>query len=308
MKKYITAGALMVVLLNACVKKVDTVDGNYASVTLVNAGTNFVTENITVNSKDSLFFSFTITSDKEMGFVGVQKNPVNQTAFLVRDTLNSTNNHSYTAVKRFRADSTNGSYIYRIAAHDAAGVYIGHKDIIVTVKTDFDYFVARVLQVPDTTAKINTCYMATKTGTTYSYTTGASKSADIDFGFYYDTTGTLTATTADDVKFSVYALSSPQPQLSYYDISSWTKNATIMKKAATPAFNTLTSAAALRSAGLTNLASGASGKATLLAANSLVFFKTAAGKYGCMFVLSMNTTSNGAAKENYMNVEVKIER
>jgi hypothetical protein len=308
MKKYILVAVSIMALFSACVKKVDIVDGNYASVTLVNAGTNYVTDNITVNSKDSIFFSFTITSDKEMGFVGVQKNPVNQTAFLIRDTMNSTNRHSYTAVKKFRADSTNGSYIYRIAAHDTAGVYIGHKDIIITVKTDFDYFVARPLQVPDTTAKINTCYMATKTGTSYSYTTGASKSADIDFGFYYDTTGTLTTTTADDVKFSVYALSSPQPQLSYYDISTWTKNVTIMKKATSPAFNTLTSAAALRSAGIANLASGASGKATLLATNSLVYFKTAAGKYGCMFILSMNTFPNGAAKENSMVVEIKVER
>jgi hypothetical protein len=81
-----------------------------------------------------------------------------------------------------------------------------------------------------------------------------------------------------------------------------------MKKATSPAFNTLTSAAALRSAGITNLASGASGKATLLAANTLVYFKTAAGKYGCMFVLSMNTVANGAAKENYMTVEVKVEK
>jgi hypothetical protein len=306
MKKYIAACALIVALFNACVKKVDTIDGSYADVTLVNAGTNYVTGDVSVNAKDSLFFSFTITSDREMGFVSIQKNPVNQTAFLVRDTLNSATRHSYTAIKKFAADSANGSYLYRIVAHDTAGVYIGHRDIIVTVKSDFDYFIARTLQVPDTTAKINTCYMAAKTGTVYSYTTGAGKSADIDFGFYYDTTGTLTTTTADDIKFSVYALSAPQPQLSYYDISSWTKNATIMKKVATPAFNTLTSAAGLRAAGITNLSSGTTNKATLLAAGNLVYFKTAAGKYGCMQVLYINGSS--AAKDSYMNVEVKIER
>jgi hypothetical protein len=306
MKKYIAVCISIVIFFSACVKKVDTVDGNYASVTLVNAGTNYVTENVTVNAKDSLFFSFTITSDKEMGFVSVQKNPVNQTAFLVRDTLNSSSRHSYTAVKKFAADSANGSYIYRIAAHDTSGVYIGHKDVIVTVKSDFDYFIARQLQVPDTTAKINTCYMAAKTGTVYSFTTGASKSADIDFGVYYDTTGTASISTTDDLRFCVYALNAVQTQLNYYDIASWTKNATILKKSTSPAFNTLTSAGGLRSAGITNLASGTSTKITQVASGNLIYFKTVAGKYGCMQVLLTNGSS--PAKNSYMNVEIKIER
>jgi len=306
MKKYIAACFSTVLFFSACVKKVDIVDGNYANVTLVNAGPNYVTENITVNAKDSIFFSFTITSDKEMGFVGVQKNPVNQTAFLVRDTMNSSSRHSYTAVKKFAADSINGSYIYRIAAHDTSGVYIGHRDIIITVKADFDYFIARQLKVPDTTAKVNTCYMAAKTGTVYSYTTGAGKSADIDFGIYYDTTGTASVSTTDDLRFCVYALNAAQPQLSYYDISTWTKNATILKKGTSPAFNTLTSAGALRSAGITNLASGTSTKLTQMVSGNLVYFKTAAGKYGCMQVLLTSGTS--PSKESYMNVEVKIER
>jgi hypothetical protein len=306
MKKNIAGCVIAVVLFSACIKKVDPVDGNNANVTLVNAGTNYVTADITVNPKDSIFFSFTITSNTDMGFVGIQKNPVNQTAFLVRDTLNSSNKNSYTAVKKFRADSINGSYIYRIAAHTASGVYIGHKDIIVIVKPDFNYFIARILQVPDTTAKTNTCYMAAATGTTYSYTTGSANSAAIDFGLYYDTTGTASASTTDDLRFSVYSLSAAQPQLSYYDISTWTKNVTIMKKASSPAFNALTSGGALRSAGITNLSSGTLNKITQLVSGNLVYFKTAAGKVGCMQVLFVEGSS--PAKDSYMNVEVKIEK
>jgi len=306
MKRYIAACALMMVLFSACEKKVDPVDGNNATITLVNAGTNYVTEDITVNAKDSIFFSFNVTSNIDMGFVSIQKNPVNNTAFLLRDTLNSTNKNSYSAVKRLRADSINGSFIYRIVAHTRAGVYIGHKDIIVTTKPDFDYFVSRTLMVPDTTAKVNGCYMAAKTGTVYSYTTGAANSAAIDFGLYYDTTGTASTITTDDLKFCVYSLSAPQPQLSYYDISSWTKNVTIMKKASSPAWNTLTSGGALRSAGITNLSSGTLTKITQLVSGNLVFFKTAAGKVGCMQVFYTNGSS--PAKESYISVEVKIER
>jgi hypothetical protein len=302
MKKYILGIALAVVLLNACTKKVDPVDGSNADVSLVNSGTGFITGDVTVNPKDSIFFNFTITSVKTMKYVSIQKNPVNQTAFIVRDTLTAANSHSYTITKRLRADSANGPYIYRIVAHDTAGVYIGHKDIIITVNPDFYYYTVRVLQVPDTTAKINTCYLAAYTGNVYSYTTGAAKSADIDFGFYYDT--------AVANKFSVYALSAAQPQLSYYDISSWTKNATIMKKAAAPTFASLLSAGGLRSAAITNLTSGAASKVTGLstttAGNNQVFFKTAAGKAGCMQINYINGT-NGA-KETFMNVDIKIEK
>jgi hypothetical protein len=307
MKKFIIAGSIsMIILFTACQKKTDPVDGNNATVSLVNGGTGYVTDNITVNPKDSIFFSFTINTTKDMRYVGIQKNPVNQVAFITRDTVSSAHLRSYTTEKRLRADSANGDYIYRIVAHDAAGRYIGHKDIIVSVKADFNYYTFRMLQVPDTTAKTNTCYMAATTGTVYSFTNGAANSAQIDFGMYFDTTGTLTPSTTDDLKFCVYALSAAQPQLSYYDISTWTKNATIMKRATSPAFNTLTSAGALRSAGVTNLSSGTSAKIDKLVANNLVFFKTAGGKVGCMLVNFVS--GNAPNKETFISVDVKIEK
>ena len=307
MKKVIIGVALTsVVLLTACEKKVEPVDGSNALIVLANAGDKFVTDNVTVNSKDSLYFGFTITSNMDMKYVSIQKNPVNQTAFLVRDTLTDANKHSYTAVKRLRADSANGDYIYRIVAHNSIGTYIGHKDILITVKPDFYFYTYRFLKVPDTVAKTNTCYLAATTGTTYSHSNGAANSALIDMGMYFDTTGTLTTSTTDDLKFCVYALSAPQPQLSFYDISSWTKNATIMKKAAAPAFNTILSAATLKAAAVTNLSSGTVSKVTNLLANEMVFFKTVSGKAGCMQVTFVSGSS--PAKESYMTVDVKIER
>lgn len=296
----------MVIMLSACQKKVTSVDGSNAVVTLKNEGNKYVTDNITVNPKDSLYFSFTITSGMDMKYVSIQKNPVNQTAFVVRDTLTAANKNSYSATKKLVADSANGSYVYRIVAHNASGSYIGHKDIVVTVNPDFNFFTYRFLRVPDTTAKTNTCYLAATTGEVYSYTTGAAKSSLIDFGVMYDTTGAGTTSTTDDLKFCVYALSAAQPQLSYYDISTWTKNATIMKKATAPAFSTLLSAGGLRSAAVTNLSSGTTNKVTQLVANNLVFFKTATGKAGCMNVVFVNDA--GTTKDSYINVDVKIEK
>jgi hypothetical protein len=306
MTRIISGGILIMILFTACHKTVDPVDGSNAVITLSNPGAHYVTGNITVNPKDSLFFSFSITSPLAMKYVSIQKNPVNQTAFVVRDTLTPANKNSYTTVKKLVADSANGDYVYRIVAHDSSGRYIGHKDIVVSVKADFNFFTYRFLRVPDTTAKTNTCYMAATTGTLYSYSTGAASSAAIDFGVMYDTTGAATASTTDDLKFCLYALSAPQSQIPFYDISTWTKNATIMKKAASPAFNTLLSAGGLRSAAVTNLSSGTTNKVTQLATGNLVFFKTVSGKAGCLQVVFVNDA--GTAKESYINVDVKIEK
>ena len=306
MKKFISGAIVTLVLLSACEKKVTPLDGSYATIVLDNAGAKYVTENITVNPKDSIFFSFTITSGKNMKYVSIQKNPVNQVAFLVRDTLTDANKNSYTAVKKFAADSANGDWVYRIVAHDLVGNYIGHKDIIVTVKPDFNFFTYRFLSVPDTTDKVNTCYMAATTGTVYSYSTGAANSAAIDFGIYYDTTGKASSATTDDSTFVIYALNSVQPQLAYYDISSWTKNATIMKKATSPTFASITSAGALRSAAVTNLSSGTRNKAVALTTGTMVFFKTTGGKAGCMNVNFIS--GSDPSKSTYLNVDVKIEK
>lgn len=306
MKKIITGSILMMIMLSACEKKVSPVDGSNAIVTLKNDGAKYVTDNVTVNSKDSLFFSFTITSAMDMKYVSIQKNPVNQTAFVVRDTLTTANKNAYTTTKKLVADSANGDYVYRIVAHNSVGSYIGHKDIIVSVNSDFNYYTYRFLRVPDTTAKTNPCYLAATTGEVFSYTTGAAKSSLIDFGVMFDTTGAASASTTDDLKFCVYTLNAAQPQIPFYDISAFTKNATIMKKAASPAFNTLLSAAGLRAAATTNLASGTTTKVTQLVAGNLVFFKTVTGKAGCMQVTFVNDA--GTAKESYMNIDVKTEK
>ncbi|TDH27445.1 hypothetical protein EXU57_07630 [Segetibacter sp. 3557_3] len=310
MLKFITGTVIVFFFFSSCVKTVDPVDSNNAIVELTSTGPKSVTGDVTVNPKDSLVFSFTISSNKQMKYVSIQKNPVNQTAFVVRDTLSDANANTYSATKRLMADSANGSYLYRIQALDARGNYIGHRDINVIVSPDFNYFTYRFLYVPDTTAKTNTTYMSAATGTVYSYTTGAANSAAIDFGVYYDTSGTASASTTDDLRFSLYSLSAPQPQLSYYDISSWTKNVTIMKRSASPGFNTLLSAASIRAAtsstGAASLTTGTSTKITQLVAGNLVYFKTAAGKVGCMQINFANGTS--PAKDSYINVDVKIEK
>ncbi len=306
MNKIIYLIFAVVLLTTACKKQTDPIDVSNATITLQNAGTGFVVDNITVNPNDSIFFSYTVTSNKDMKFVSIQKNPTNQTAFIVRDTLTTTQKNNYTAVKRLRADSINGSAIYHIVAHDKDGKYIGHKALVVTTKSDYDYYTFRLLQVPDSTAKTNTCYMDATKGIMYSYTSGTTKSADIDFGLMYDTTGKASSSTTDDLRFCLYALSAPQGQLPYNDISTWTKNATIMKKITSPTFTTITSGGLIKTTCNTNLTSGTTNKITQLVAGNMVAFRTASGKQGILLVNFANGNNENAT--SYLNVDVKIAR
>jgi hypothetical protein len=312
-KYFFSITTIFLLVFTACKKKVEPLDSSNASVTLASAGTGYITDDIIVNPGDSIFFRYSVTSDKPMKYVSIQKNPVNHNAFLRRDTLAGIGATSHSGEKRFKSDTTNGDYIYRIVAHDVNGVYIGHKDVKVTTKPDFNYFTFRVLQVPDSTAKTNNCYMAATTGNLYNYTNGAAASASIDFGIYYDTTGKASTPTTDDSLFVAYALTSPQPSLSNltnYDITSWTKNATIMKRGTSPAFSTLLSAGGLRSAAVTNLTTGARNKVTGLTTGQLLYFRTASGKAGCMQInfSSVTTYNTIVGKESYINVDVKIEK
>lgn len=299
-------------LLSACQKGTDPVDGSFASVVLKDNGSKlYVTGDVTVNPKDSIFFAFTITSPKDMGFVSIQKNPVNQTAFVVRDTLTTAQKNSYSAVKGLRADSINGPMVYRIVAHTFNGTYIGHKDVVVTVNPDFSFWSYRIVQVPDSVSKTNKCYYSSKDGKLYSYTDGATNSASIDFGYYWDTTGRSTSATNDDVKHSIYSLSATQQQLGFYDISSWTKNVTLLKKmpGSINFVSQLTSAGAIQTLIAGNMTSGTSSKVTLVSAASgsnVIGFKTAAGKFGAILIRYVNGDSPN--KETSIEVDVKVQK
>jgi hypothetical protein len=286
--------------LTSCLKKIDIPNSNTIDVTLNNAGPNFITTDVTVNPKDSIFLSYSISSPGDMKYVGIQKNPTDAKTFMIKDTLTDASKNSYSAIKKFAADSAAGVTKYRITALDAGGVYLGSKDITVTVTSDFNYYTVRTLFVPDTTAKTNQTYFSSSTGQTFSYSGVGGNSGLIDFGYFYDT--------AAATGHTVYALNlTPMPSpLAIYDISSWTKNATIFKRSTTPAFASLTSSGALRSAGITNLASGTASKITTLAAGNVIFFKTAAGKYGAMQVNYINGASPAASTN--ISLDIKIQK
>ena len=295
--------------LSACEKKVEPVDSFDVTVEFRNSGGKFVTGDVTLNPKDSIYFDFTISSPTEMSYIEIQKNGVRIDTF----RLNSTNNRSFSLVKGYRVDSAAGDYSYRVLARDARAIFMGDggKMFTVTVTPDFKFWSYRILQVPDTVNKTNKTYYSSSDGKTYSYSEGAANSGSIDFGYYWDTTGRGTAATGDDLKHTIYSLSAAQPQLAFYDLSSWTKNVTLLKKMPSSVnfVSNLTSGGAIQTLIGGNMNSGTSSKVTTVSTssgNNVIGFKTAAGKFGAILIRYVNGDSPN--KETQIEVDVKVQK
>jgi hypothetical protein len=308
MKKYIIGLIAIVALFSSCEKKVEPVD-NFQVQVEYKAGTKNLTNDITLNPKDSIYFDFTITSPTDMSYIEIQKN-----GSIRLDTfrLNSTNNRSFSLRKGYRVDSIPGNYSYRVLARDARAIFMGDggKIFTVTVTPDFKFWSYRIVQVPDSVNKTNKTYYSSSDGMTYSYTEGAARSATIDFGYYWDTTGRSTAATNDDLKHTIYSLSSAQPQLGYYDISTWTKNVTLLKKMPTSVnfVSGLTSGGAIQTLIGGNMNSGTSSKVTTVsttAGSNVIGFKTTAGKFGAILIRYLNGDSPNQTTQ--IEVDVKVQ-
>jgi hypothetical protein len=307
MKRYITGLIVIALGLTACEKKVDPVDDFAVTVEYRNSRPKALTSDVTLNPKDSIYLDFTITSpDEDMTFVEIQKNGVRIDTFQLAGQADK---RSFSKVKGYMADSIPGNYSYRVLARNSRAIFLGDggKTIKVTINPDFMLWAQRILAVPDTVNKTNKAYMSLSEGKTYSYTEAGAVSSKIDFGYYYDTTGRGTSVTTDDQFHSFYSPSAAQPQLGYYDISSWTKNVTIFKKLSGVNFNTqLTSGGAINTLVRNNMTSGTSTKVTLLATGNVIGFKTADGKYGAMLIRIVNGSSPD--KTTSIEIDVKVQR
>ena len=307
MKKYITGILAITIGLAACKKTVDPVDDFAVTVEYRNSSAKALTSDVTLNPKDSIYLDFTITSpDQDMTFVEIQKNGVRIDTFRMDGQANK---RSFSRVKGYMADSAAGEYSYRVLARDSRAVFLGDggKAIKVTIRPDFMLWPQRILFTPDTVAKTNKTYMSLSEGKTYNYTEASANSAKIDFGYYYDTTGRGTSATSDDQFHSIYSISAAQPQLGFNDVSNWTKNVTLFKRLTGVNFNTqLTSGGAINTLVRNNMNSGTSTKINLLAANNVIGFKTADGKYGAMLVRIVNGSS--PEKTTSIEIDVKIQK
>lgn len=250
---------------------------------------------IELTSKDSVLIDYTIESpDEDMYMVCLYREGANLPEQKIAITDNG-KRRVYSGTFKFLAkDLGAGQTSFRIWPIDQTGIYLGdgYKKIKVNVLSDLKYFSNIKVFMPDTTGKVDPCYLSVSdTGpNTYSYTTGAANSAKIDFGFYSKTV--QVNPTTQRIDHYMYSLTANPLPFTPYDISSWSKRGTLFSapvtKDATPAFwksrfNTGPKIEAEAKAANINLTSS-----PVLTANSFVFFKTPEGKYGVIFIQSLN--------------------
>lgn len=306
--KLFATTSIPLIAMMGCEKKIEPID-SYKVKVEYRAGNPFsVTESKSVNPKDSIFFDFTVTSEEPMAFIEIQKNGVRIDTFRVADGKTS-----FSGTKGYRADSAAGDYTYRILARNINATFLGDggKLLTITVLPDFILWSARFLFVPDTVNKTNKTYYSLNDGKIYSYTEGAAVSNTIDFGYYFDTTNMSTTSTSDDLGHTIYALTANQPQLGFYDISTWTKRATIFKKLPSSVnfTNNLTSSGAINTLVRNNMNSGTSAKIdkiTTAGGHNTIGFRTVDGKYGA--ILFRYFSANSPSKETYVDIDVKIQK
>lgn len=283
-----------------CVKTVEPIADQF-SVNVeykATSGKTYLTQDVILNPKDSVFLDFTVTAQEDMAVIEIQKNGTKLDTFRV-STLAP---RSFSGTKGYKLDSIVGVSSFRVLARNAKGQFIGDGKKLITVTTmpDFRYYRQRQLSVPDSTAKTNPSFFSTATGDKFSFSDVVTKtnSAAIDFGYFYDTT------TASAPKHTIYALTN-STVFAPHDLSTWTKNGTIFKKITSPAFTAILNAGEIVKAGITNLASGTVTKCPQLVTGAMYVFKTAGGKYGVFYVNFTN--QDKATKDTWINIDVKMQ-
>lgn len=308
-KRHTGIAIAMLFVFSSCKKETTNIFNMFddVKVTYHSVSPYAVTDYKEVNPGDSVYLEYTIESaKKDMYAVAIFETSA---AIPSKIILTDAQRRSYSGVVKLKMNTRVGKISYRIWALDKSGVYLGdgYKTITLEVKSDYDYWAGRELKIPDTLEKVNKCYFALSSGELFNYSNGAANSAKIDMGLFrvpvLDGTGKLSG-----YKYDVYALNSNPLPFTAYDISSWTKRATLYaapKTGQSSAFLNLRTGEQITTA-------GKSAKPTLtrtntgLIAGSLFYFLTPEGKYGAFYVNSIET--NNVGKAVFMNVDVKIAR
>lgn len=248
---------------------------------------------IELNSKDSVLIDYTIESpDEDMYMICLYKAGANLPEQKIAITDDGKRRVYSGSFKFLAKDLGAGLTSYRIWPLDKGGIYLGdgYKKVTINVLSDLKYYSNIKVFMPDTTGKVNPCYLSVGDNgpSLNSYTTGADNSAKIDFGFYCKVIQVNPTTTRTD--YYMYSLTANPLPFVPYDISSWTKRGTLFSApvSGTAAlwktrFSTGPKIEAEAKAANINLTSS-----PVLQANNFVFFKTPEGKYGVIFIQSLN--------------------
>ena len=270
------------------------------TVTLHDSSPYSITADTTyVQAGDSVVIDYTIKSTNK-GIYTVAVHEAGAAIPFIKIPISKENRYSYSDVVRLKMDSKVGRTAYRIYALDSAGIYIGDGDkkFVVEIASDYFYWADRTIFVPDSINKDSKSYFSTTDGQVMSYNEAMSKSDLVDFAYCYSPSGGHT----------IYNLSYTPLPFTGYDVSSFTKNATMFycqnRKGQLSTFQRMTTGKQIYNVGAkkANKPNPIEG----IEPTYLIYFKTANDKYGAMYVNGINRDSENSG--TYMNVDIKVQK
>lgn len=271
-----------------------------------------VTDYKLVNDGDVVYIDYTITSAKEdMYYIVVEKSEGSRT----EPQRTSTSITDETKRREYSGRVTltmlrDGKTSYRIYPMNKKNYYMGDggKSVTIEVRPSYIHYPNRRLYTPDTATRVAPCYFSIQRGEVFSYTSGKENSADIDFGLYRTWTINTTTNTVE-YRYNIYALNVTPNPLGVYDISTWQKKATLFKSPASGGltiFNTtLVSAKSIETAAKAGSAINLKQTTTNLASGNLIYFLTAEGKYGAIYI---NSLTKDLEEKPYLDISVKVQK
>lgn len=303
--------------LTSCKKESQNIFNKFTDVSVEFHGDNplSVVDYKQVNDGDSVYIDYTITSAKEdMYSIGIEKIAGASNSSPERSVIQITDEskrRSYSGVVKLKM-ARDGKNTYRVYAFNRQNVYIGdgYKKVTIDVNTSYIFKHNRRIYYPDA-EKTRASFYSILRDEAFSYSNGKANSADIDFGIWV----ALDQNPArlNQPIFNLYSLSHPTNPFPAYDIGDWQKRTTkfsAIRFSQATIFNyTLVSSSAIVSNAIAanpNQTSLVGTQSTNgLVANSMVYFLTPEGKYGCIFV---NASSADYEGKSFLSISVKMQK
>lgn len=310
------AGAL--VTMSSCKKESENIFNMFSDVSVTFHGDHplSVVEYKQVNDGDSVYIDYTITSAKEdMFFIGVERVAGASSSATPERTITAINDdsqrRSYSGVIKLKM-ARDGKTSYRVYALNNKNTYIGDGYKKVTIEVNPSYYLVhnRRLYLPDSLGT-NTSFYSILKDKAFSFTDGKANSADIDFGLFIK--ADPAPANVGKIIYNLYSVSHTPNPFPYYNVNDWekrtTKFSTIKNGSSNTFLYTLVSNSTIESnakAANPNLtAVSGTNYQNGLASGSLVYFLTPEGKYGAIYV---NTIDGDYDKKIYVSISIKMQK
>ncbi|WP_207422525.1 hypothetical protein [Desertivirga brevis] len=275
-----------------------------------------VSGNTILTDGQTAYIDYTLTSGKEdIHYITVEKYPgagTNQVDRVVTNVSDPSKRRNYSGLVKVVANRT-GKTSYRIYAQNSTNVYIGdgYKQLTIDVpEVNYRLLHNRRLYAPTNDGNSLSFYSISK-DKAYSYNEGKENSADIDFGIF--TKVDQNPQRLGQLIFNLYSLSNPTNPNPVYGISDWQKRTTrfsnFIASSATLFNYNLSSSSEIETRAkaetLTRTILEGTQQSNGLAPNTLVYFVTPEGKYGCIFVNALSVDYDGRP---YLSISIKVQK